>query len=164
MTDDEPSDPPRVVVWVRELAVPPGDPRATVLSRLRELESRGLVADVSVRVWGTAIDASVADGGEYDQPVRSRVAEFYRWADRTGHSLEPAFRREQRSSMLSTERSEVVRLPLVCVAVYANDDLRGVFPCSAGEEPDTRTVRDCLERFETGAIGGGANAGIGKRD
>jgi len=65
-------------VWVRELAVPPGDPRATVLSRLRELESRGLVADVSVRVWGTAIDASVADGGEYDQPVRSSVAAFYR--------------------------------------------------------------------------------------
>lgn len=161
---DGPSDPPRVVVWVRELAVPPGDPRAAVLSRLRELESRGLVDDVSVRVWGTAVDASVADGGEYDQPVRSCVAAFYRWADRTGHSLGPAFRREQCSSMRSAERAAVVRLPLVCVAVHADGGLEGVFPCSAGGEATTRTVRDCLDRLEAGAIGGKSDLRVQDRE
>ncbi|CCQ36015.1 uncharacterized protein Nmlp_1827 [Natronomonas moolapensis 8.8.11] len=151
---DEPDDPPRVVVWVRELSVPPGDPREAVLSRLGELESRGLVADVSLRVWGATVDAAVVDGGEFEQPVRSCVAEFHRWAERTGHSLEPAFRREQRSSMLSTERSAVVRLPRVCVAVYTDGGLRGVFPCSPAEEAGTETVWDCLDRLGAGAAAG----------
>jgi hypothetical protein len=149
---DEPDDPPRVVVWVRELSAPPGDPREAVLSRLGELESRGRVADVSLRVWGTTVDAAVADGGEYEQPVRSCVAEFHRWAERTGHSLEPAFRCEQRSSMLSADRSAVVRLPLVCVAVYADGGLRGVFPHSTAGE--TTTVGDCLDRLESGELVG----------
>jgi len=52
--------------------------------------------------------------------------------------------------MVSTERREVIRLPLQCLAVYAGDRLAGVFPCSAGS--GTKTVSDCVERLEAGDV------------
>jgi len=47
---------------------------------------------------------------------------------------------------------EVIRLPLVSLAVYEDDRLVGVFPCSTGE--GTETVGDCLRRLETGEFVG----------
>jgi len=66
--------------------------------------------------------------------------------------------------MLSAERAAVVRLPLVCVAVHADGGLEGVFPCSAGGEATTRTVRDCLDRLEAGAIGGKSDLRVQDRE
>lgn len=183
MSDREPTTDAdvRVEVWTRDASPPPDDPRATVLARLRELESEGVVDDLSVRVWGKFVPATdehdnpnasggAEESGEFDEsnatdgsgspgepdgsdpPARERVAAFRRWADRDGHSLEPAFERCERSSMVSEEVTDAIRLPLQCLAVYGGDRLVGVFPCST--EDGNNTVRDCLERLETGGLVG----------
>lgn len=155
MTDRESEGDVRVVVWMRELSPPPDDPRRAVLSRLRGFESDGLVDDVSVRVWGKHVSARDDGADESGSSVRRHVAEFRAWAERNGHSLEPAFYRHERSSMVSDERDEVIQLPLQCLAIYEADRLVGVFPCSAGGE--TSTVEDCLRRLETGDLVGDSN-------
>jgi hypothetical protein len=146
-----------VEVWMRELSPPPDDPRTAVLSRLREFESDGLVDDVSVRVWGKHVPARDGAADEGGSSVRRRVADFRAWAERNGHSLGPAFYRHERSSMVSAERDEVIRLPLQCLAVYEEGRLVGVFPCSADGE--TNTVDDCLRRLETGDVVGDKDTG-----
>jgi hypothetical protein len=147
MPDDERGRRPRAVVWVRDPSPPPGDPRRALLSRLRELATEGPLGDLSVRSWGRFVDASPPEAGA-DRPIRARIAEFYEWADRSGHSLAPAFRRCERSTMLAPSGTEVIRLPLVCVAMYDDDRLVGVFPCSTDGE--TNTVPECVDRLERG--------------
>lgn len=141
----------RVEVWTRDPSPPPDDPRRAVLARLRDLEAAGRVADVSVRVWSkyVATPDDAPDGN--DPPVRERIAEFRRWAERNGHSLEPAFRRFERSTVVSDDAVELLRLPLQCLAVYEGDRLVGVFPCST--ESGTETVTDCLRRLESETLG-----------
>jgi hypothetical protein len=143
-------DPVRVVVWLRDTPPPPDDPRSGVLDRLRELETDGAVDDVSVRVWGRYVDPPADDAESEEGPIQTRIAEFEAWADREGHSLEPAFRRCERTTMVTEERREVMRLPLQCLAVYAGDRLVGVFPCSTGS--GTETVADCVRRLEAGDV------------
>lgn len=140
----------RVEVWMRDLTPPPEDPRRSILARLRDLEAAGRVDAVSVNVWGRSVLAPENGHPEGDGPVRKRIAEFRRWADRNDHSLEPAFRRGERSTMLSADRDAVIRLPLQCLAVYEDDRLVGVFPCSS--DGGTRTVADCVARLETGEL------------
>lgn len=135
---------------MRDASPPPGDPRARVLDRLRELETDGVVDDVSVRVWGRYVAAPTDEPADEAQFVQSRIAEFEAWGDREGHSLEPAFQRCERTTMVSAERREVIRLPLQCLAVYAGDRLHGVFPCSTAI--GTETVRDCVRRLEAGDV------------
>lgn len=133
---------------MRDLSPPPDDPRKKVLSRLRAFEAEGVVDEVSVRVWGKNVSVSRDEADEDRTIIRERVSEFQTWAERNGHSLEPAFRWREQSSMVSEGRNEVIRLPLQCLAVYTSDKLVGVFPCSMGGE--TNTVGDCLARLETG--------------
>jgi len=156
MTDAEPDGHPRAVVWLRDPLPPPGDSRQSALSRLRELESEGTLSDVSVRVWGRFVEASPPDDGG-DRPIRDRIAEFYEWADRNDRSLDPAFRRYERSTLLSREGTDVIRLPLICVAIYRGDRLIRVFPCSTEEGTDT--VPDCLSRLEANGIDGEPGSG-----
>jgi len=152
MSHDDPGTELRVEVWMRDAAPPADDPRTAVLDRLRELGSRGVVEDLSVRVWGEHVAAPDGEPDGTDPPARERIAAFQRWAERNGHSLEPAFYRVERSSLVSEEGTDAIRLPLQCLAVYEGDRLVGVFPCSTAD--GTNTVGDCLRRLETGAIAG----------
>jgi hypothetical protein len=144
------SEPVRVVVWLRDAPPAPDDPRSGILDRHRELEIDGAVDDVSVRVWGQYVDPPADDVGSEEEPIQTRIAEFEAWADREGHPLEPAFGRCERTTMVSTDRREVIRLPPQCLAVYAGDRLVGVFPCSTGS--GTETVADCVGRLEAGDV------------
>jgi len=143
-------DPVHVVVWMRDAPPPPDDPRSRVLDRLRELEADSAVDDVSVRVWGRYVDPPADAPANEAGPIQARIAEFEAWADREGHSLEPAFGRCERTTMVSTDRREVIRLPLQCLAVYAGDRLVGVFPSSTGSGAET--VADCVRRLEAGDV------------
>jgi hypothetical protein len=135
----------RVEVWMRDHAPPVGDPRRTVLSRLRELEAAGVVNDIAVRIWGKSVPVSPDDTAAAASPVHDRITEFQRWAERNGHSLEPGFSRHEQSTLVSGESSEILRLPIRCLAVYEDDHLVGVFPCTV--DRGTTTVADCLSRL-----------------
>lgn len=148
----------RAELWTRDASPPPDDPRRAVRARLRDLAADDRIDDVAVRVWGRWA-APPSERPAENGPVRARLASFRAWADRTGHSLAPAFERCERSSLVSTERTEAVRLPLQCLAVFADDRPVGVFPCSTAA--GTRTVEDCLRRLENGEPIGGLEPGNG---
>lgn len=144
----------RVDVWTRDPSPPSGDPRRAVRSRLRELEATGRLADVSVRVWSARVAVPEDAPAGNTHPVQERLAEFRRWAVRTGRSLEPAFHRYERPAPVADDTVETVRLPLQCLAVYDDEDrLLGVFPCSTDD--GTVTVADCLRRLEASAVDAG---------
>ena len=103
-----------------------------VVERLERLQDDGTVDEFRIVRWPP--DGDARDGRE---STRSEVvAEFERWAEQRGRSLEPAFRRrELPSSPLSpsADPREEVRVPIVTLALYGGDD--------GGESDEAATVR-----------------------
>ncbi|MFC6953620.1 HTH domain-containing protein [Halorubellus litoreus] len=134
----------RVEVWTRERSPPPGNGRRETVATLRELEATGVLADVSIHTWGRSVPASPPEDGE--SLVHDRIEAFESWAACNGHSLEPAFRYRERTTLVSEHAEEVVHLPLQCLAVYDRDDLVAVFPCT--NEDGTNTAAECVARLD----------------
>ena len=138
----------RVDVLLRACA--PSDvvePLRETVTRARRLETAEIDADVRVRTWAPVRPALEALGDSRSF-VSETVDAFRSWAEREGYSLRPAFERRKTGSMLGHRATAEIRVPTVCVAVYADDDLECVAPCSDGDR--TYTVADCLARLEDG--------------
>lgn len=145
----------RIRAWMRDqvvAAIP--ERQSEIISQLRRLEGEDRISGFSVRVWGKQIEADGADLDGATNDVRERIAEFEAWADHNGHSLEPAFSRRTKSVPLTDEQREVIVPPVICLAVYEDDELVGVFPCSNGD--GTNTVDDCLNGLGNGESGDGS--------
>jgi hypothetical protein len=143
---------PRVVLCVRDLT-PTGlpDRQKAVYEQLLQLQEDGRIADVSVEVWGKQMYAAVERNPAADasaRAARSTYEAFEAWAERNGHDLSPAFSTHTVSSLVSDEQTEVIRFPVMCLAVYDADDLLAVAPCSTSE--GISTVDDCLEALRSG--------------
>lgn len=131
------SDDVRVQVFLRSLGAPAGcqDKQAAVFETLDRLEDAGIVSTSSVSLWGDRIylsdRCSRTPVGEF---VRGKIREFGEWAgEREGVDLH--FERRSIDSSITGESREMIRPPQVSLAVYADDSLAGVFPCSMdGEE------------------------------
>jgi hypothetical protein len=131
---------PRVDVYLREQVPPPVAKTVDdTVERLHELERDGVVSEVSVDSWGHRSVRGVDESGSIETTIR----EFERWADRTGHSLRPAFDRREVSSMFC--EGSVLRhdVPIISLAVYEDGQLQCVTPCT--DDDCTYTVRDCLD-------------------
>lgn len=120
----------------------------SVLNRIRRLESEEVLDDANVagewqRIRTMAEDRRSGALATYD--------EFADWAERNGFSLEPAFERRTRSYVGLDRVDEVVVFPVVSLAIYEDDELQAVFPCSDGSE--NVTVLDCLDALEAGDFG-----------
>lgn len=144
-----PDGPVRLAVGLRE-PYPFGahEQQASVLERARDLAAADAVESVDVAVWGHHVPADPPAGAPaVVHEVRERIAAFERWADECGCSLSPAFEtREWRGDVLTTTTgAEVVRLPLMTIAVYADDELAAVVPSRGGP---VETVPDCLTVLE----------------
>ncbi|MDS0476451.1 HTH domain-containing protein [Natrinema sp. 1APR25-10V2] len=128
---------------------------STVVDRLRTLDDRDTVADVQLDPW----PSRHALTGESSPTRDDLVAEFERWADQRGYSLEPAFRRQQVPTSplgLGDEQVERIRVPLLALALYGDDErLRGVVPYTDRPQPEegrTYTVEQWLTAAETQAV------------
>ena len=124
-----------------------------LLQRCSRLQSTGVVDSYRIKRWPPRVgSADVADG----QPRRrDLVAEFREWAAEHGYGLEPAFSAQTvTSSMVERDvQYEYTEVPLFALALYEDDELRGVAPCSDGDR--TYTVDDgltALEREQCGAF------------
>lgn len=149
----------RVDCYVRSSVPTAVSKRITALvDRLEVLQERGHIDGTDVGQWPS--QHAIGDGAE---PTRTElVAEFERWADRHGYSLEPGFRRRRVPPSplgVDAEPEERVRVPLVALAIYEDDAdadvLRGVLPCTelsyTGEER-TFTVDEWLTAVEARAF------------
>ncbi|WP_135302861.1 HTH domain-containing protein [Haloarcula amylovorans] len=130
----------RLAVYVRSPVSDATEQRQTAtLARADSLRQQGLVDDVRVTYWNrlaTASNATEADD----------ITAMEAWAAEHDCSLAPAFDRHDRSSAF-TGRDSVVTLPVICLVVYEDDEIAGVYP-HAGPEGHC-TVADGLDRIES---------------
>ncbi|QLG49199.1 HTH domain-containing protein [Natrinema halophilum] len=128
-----------------------------LVDRLWSLREHGCIDDVQVSRWPPQRLLTTEAGSTRGD----LVTEFEQWANRHGYSLEPGFRRRENPPapfVVDTERREQIRVPLVALAFYEDDDadaLRGVVPCterSATGDERTYTVDGWLTAAETRAF------------
>jgi len=114
---------------------------------LKRCEDGPLVNRIVLRGW----PESVRVGGE-ESPTREVLQQFEQfeaWGDRHGVSLRPAFEKRSRCSLADEEHSVLVT-PLLCLAIYQDEELSAVFPYTDGEE--THTVRAAIETLLSGEL------------
>jgi hypothetical protein len=140
----------RVELYLRGDTYGTYDRQQAILERVRDLEDSGVVDE-------TAVDASWQRIRTPEQDSRdgaiATYEEFGEWAETNGYRLEPAFERRNRSYIGTDAVREVVVFPVVSLAVYRDDELRSVFPCSDESDTVHFTVGDALEAFEAGEAG-----------
>lgn len=129
-----------VVLWTRR---PVCGPRTTVIDRLGELRTRGVLANFRVETWPEEVVVGEADGHE----VLDRFEAFEAWADEHGLSVRPPFETRTASLLVGSSR-EVLVTPMVVAAVHEDGDLVGVYPCTDGDR--TWTVEAFLDVLSDG--------------
>lgn len=121
------------------------DAQQSVLNRVRRLEADDEIDEASIAgEWQRirTLDEDCRNGAV------ATYREFADWASRNGYDLGPAFERRTRSYVGLDRVDDVVVFPVVSLAIYEDEALRAVFPCS--DEDRTHTVPDCLDAFERG--------------
>jgi len=133
----------RVELYLRE-SVPHAarQSQLTVLGRLRALAEAGAVDEVTVTTWAHRVD----DTESVPSPARIAYGAFEEWASRGGVSLDPAFDSHDCHSVFTDSHYRTTVYPVMCVAVYEDDDLVEVYPHSRNGQPVS--VLDGLAMFE----------------
>lgn len=105
--------------------------RADVLEFLDRLETDERIDTYETDTWPARVCLKT---GDHRESVVERFNRFNRWADSAGVSIQPPFEVSTTTSIVDRDPEPVLRTPAMCIAVYEENELRGVFPCSAGEE------------------------------
>lgn len=140
--------PVRFDLFVRTLGAAPGSHgrQATLLDRIDRLDRGGVIDGANVSVWGDSICVSeCCSRHPMVRSIRDRIESFQAWAQEK-REVAVGFDRREVSSSITDERFAVVDLPTMCLAVYVDSYLEGVFPATiAGEE---WTIPEYLDWFE----------------
>ena len=146
------TDPIQAVVRLRTLG-PSGlnPPQIEVIDRLQTLTENGPLDDLDVGMWGPSMESTQT---EHRDPLDTRetVAEFKRWADAYGYTLQPAF--DWHSSGSTETGDGQIVTPLLTLAVYKGERLKVVYPHVDGDE--VHTIHDGVEALESMAEPGDA--------
>ncbi|MFC4541710.1 HTH domain-containing protein [Halosolutus amylolyticus] len=114
---------------------------------LQACESEGTVDDLLLRSWPKEVSLSESTP---HQEVLETYDRLTGWAERQGVSVEPPFRERTTTSQVTGETKELLVTPLLCLEVYADDELVGVFPHSAADE--TYTTDEAIASLRTGDL------------
>ena len=120
---------------------------ADTVSTLREHNKTGTIDALTVDVWPEEVRLSDGAAGE---PIVERYDRLQEWADKHGVSLEPAFRRTERTVPVIDTTETVLELPVVCLTVRVEGELEIVAPHST--ERTTYTVEDAIADINAGRI------------
>jgi hypothetical protein len=129
-----------MVLWTRR---PVCGPRTAVIDQLSKLRTDGVIADFEIRTWPDEI--ALSEHTEHSRVVE-QYKEFLLWADDHDVSITPPFERRRVSSLVG-KSEEVLTVPIMCLAVYEDDDLRGVYPNT--DDGETTSVTDYLDAYST---------------
>nr|WP_169302345.1 HTH domain-containing protein [Halorientalis salina] len=94
------------------------------LGRLRALESAGHVDELVVENWPTRVTMGTPE----TVPALAAYEGFEGWARAHGVSMRPAFDRHDCHSLYTDSRFTATVFPVMCLAVYEDEELRSVFP------------------------------------
>jgi hypothetical protein len=133
----------RVEIFLR--AAVPYDARArqlVVLGRVQALQARGLVDEVRVDTWANRI----TDGSRGATVALAAVNMFEHWAATHRATLTPGFDSHECHSGFTGQQFSVRVLPVVCLAVYEDDELVAVYPHTT--DTGCRSVADGLDLLE----------------
>ena len=150
------AEPVRAVLRLRTLG-PSGlnPPQIEVIDRLQTLTEGedGPITELDIDIWGTSMGITQTAGRD-PADTRETVAEFKRWADAYGYTLQPAFDWHSGDSA-ETGDGQIIT-PLITLAVYNNDGerLQAVYPHVDGNE--VHTIHDGVEALESMAGPGDA--------
>lgn len=129
-----------VRLWTRR---PVSGRQIDVMDRVSTLDSAGALADFEVETWP---DKVVYSGHNERSDVVQTYERIRAWADDHDRAIEPPFERRTVTSLVG-RTEEILTLPVLCLLVYEDDVLRGVFP----SEDDDRTwkIDDFLDAYES---------------
>lgn len=114
---------------------------------LQAYEAEGLIDTVLRRSWPDRI--ALGDTGPHQEAIEV-FEQFDRWATQQGVSIRPPFDVRTTTSLITDETKEVLVMPGMCLAVYRNQQLIGVYPHSTAA--DTYTVTEALAALRTGEL------------
>lgn len=117
------------------------------IETLNACESEGAIDDLLIRSWPKEVSRS--ESSPHHEVIET-FEQFRQWADGRGVSIEPPFRTRTSTSRVTGETRELLVTPLLCLEVYVDDELLGVFPHSDGEE--TYTTDDVIASLRTGEL------------
>lgn len=123
------------------------EPIDTHIETLKRLQTNGHIETLLVRAWPETLSLDEC------APSNESLATFKRfqaWADRAGVSISPPFEQVSRTSTITNECHEVLRMPLLCVALYLGDTLTAVYPHTDGEQ--TMKIPAVIDRLRTGEL------------
>nr|WP_101296883.1 HTH domain-containing protein [Halegenticoccus soli] len=125
------------------------DPVDTRLATLRSLEEDGVIDALLIRAWPEVLPLSAQSVyGEF----LDAYERFADWADGHGLSIHPPFVVRTTTSTFTGETKTLLRTPVMCLAVYRDETLVGVYPHSTGESH--RNVAEAISLLETGEFAG----------
>lgn len=117
------------------------------IETLQACESEGSIDDLLLRSWPKEVSR---DESTLHHEVLETYDRFSQWADQRGVSIEPPFNTRTSTSQVTGESRELLVTPLLCLEVYADDELVGVFPHSEGNE--TYTTDEVIAQLRTGEL------------
>jgi len=114
------------------------------VGRLQALEAAGDVDEFVVESWPTRVTMGTPE----TVPALATFEEFSDWARAHGASLHPAFDQHASHSLYTGTRFTTTVFPVMCLAVYENDELRSVYPHARQGRPTT--ICDGIAMLESG--------------
>lgn len=120
----------------------------TIVDRVDTLDQLPHIDSVDISTWEPITDLP----SRRESRSQRILHEFERWADAAGMSLSPAFDRRSLDSALCRRTYERTFVPIVAMAVSADERLRFVAP--SRNERSTYTVDNCLDIVASHGIEG----------
>jgi len=128
-------------VFVRSLSPPLGvrERQERLLEQLSELQSSGIIDTFRVNLWGGGVClCDVCSGVSVAESMLDNVANFEEWAAENS-GVELPFERNTVESEMVGRTVHNLEVPAICLGVYTNSMLSGVFPCTVDGEQITVT-------------------------
>jgi hypothetical protein len=137
--------PIEVEVYVHAAGTSVWNDQARVVRRVEAFDERGVVRDVSVRMWPRRVcTAGGLEATAFHSDALATIERLSTWADDAGVSL--PFDRHRVVSEFARVDHEVIDTPAICAAASEEGSLLGVYPHQ--HDTKTCTVGDLLDRVD----------------
>ncbi len=146
MTQPDPSELTAVCYVRAPLLLEPVDSK---VQTLRTAAREGQLGDLLFRSWSDSV--SLAPESPHEE-VTERFEEFEAWAEENEVSIRPPFRIRSSTSLAAAEPTRVLVTPILCLALYADRELIGVYPHSHADSEETYTTTDAIATLRTGEL------------